>query len=389
MRFLDSRTKHKKLETKADADGKYRLEIREITKPTTISVDAMKPGYRNLVGTLMSGGDAKKIEVSPGATAEASFALKPSLYLKGIVVDEQGKPVPNVKVSANAQWKKSSGGVERTISNPDGSFELFNYTVKPFAHEDDVAKGSVYVSHPDYVSGKINDIYAIAKDERDKLRVVLPTGRKISGTVLDIAGKPVTDVMIEAFHDDGDDRKATETDANGKFVLRGLVEGPTTIRAHALDLKQKIKLPINLDSDKKDLEVRLEAISLPTEPKTFAVLGMRLTDVTPDLQAAYDVYEAHGALILDPGNDSKRLGIGRLVEGYNFWLVGEQRIHSVREFVQQIIAEAAKQNTDEYSVRVVYSLNTLDFIGTNTQYLKLTKTDLEQLNKVLAELNDN
>ncbi len=272
------------------------------------------------------------------------------------------------------------------MSNADGSFGLFNYTVKPFAHGDDVAKGTVFVSHPDYVSDEIKDVYALSQGQRESLRIVLPTGYKVSGRVLDVAGKPVSNVMIEASRENGDGRKATMTDANGNFVLRGLVEGPTFVRAHALDIKQKIKLPIKLDSDKNDLEVRLEPISLSTEPKAVDVLGMQLTDVTPDLQAAYDLHFERGALILDPGKDSDRLKIGRLAEGYNFWLVGESPIGSVQEFIQQVLAEAAKQDTDEYSIRVVYSFKTLDFVGTNTQYLELTKDDLKQLRKVLDRL---
>ena len=104
MRFVDSTTPHKQLEAKSDAKGDYRLEIPGITKPTTISIDAMKPGYRRLVGTLMSGGDAKNVEVAPGTTAEASLILKPALYFAGIVVDEHGKPIPGVKISANAAF---------------------------------------------------------------------------------------------------------------------------------------------------------------------------------------------------------------------------------------------------------------------------------------------
>jgi protocatechuate 3,4-dioxygenase beta subunit len=401
MRFVESSTDHKTLEAKTGVNGEYRLELPAITKPTTVAIDAIKPGYRKLAGTLMNGGDAKKVEVAPGVVAKTSFALKPSLYLKGVVVDEQGKPVPAVKIGANATYARASdsdrkgtpivykiGGVERTASNPDGSFELFNYSVKPFADGDNVAKGTVGFFHPDYVAAAIKDVYALSQDQREALRIVLPTGYKISGRVLDIAGKTVSNVMIEATRENGAGRKATMTDANGRFVLRGLVKGPTTLRVHALELKQTIKLPITLDSDKSDLEVRLQAISLPTQPKAVAVLGMQLTDITPELQAAYDLGFERGALILDPGKDSERLKIGHLVEGYNFSIVGEEHIGSVREFINQILAEAATQDTDEYSVRVVYDFSTLDFHGTNTQYLKLTKDDVKQLRKALAELTD-
>src|SRR5262249_4278957 len=57
---------HKLLEAWSDAGGDYRLEIPGIAARTLVSVDAMKPGYRRLAGTPMSGGDAREVEVAPG-----------------------------------------------------------------------------------------------------------------------------------------------------------------------------------------------------------------------------------------------------------------------------------------------------------------------------------
>ena len=79
MRFVDSSTGHKTLEARTGVNGEYRLELPAITKPTTVAIDAMKPGYCGLAGALMSGGDGKKVEVAPGVVAKTSFALKPSL----------------------------------------------------------------------------------------------------------------------------------------------------------------------------------------------------------------------------------------------------------------------------------------------------------------------
>ncbi len=386
MRFVDSSSDHQLLETKTDASGAYRLELPEVKLSTTVAIDAMSPGYSRLVGTLFLGGNAKTVEVTPGTVTEAALTLKPALYLKGIVVDEQGQPIPSVEISANLNTARSSFGVERTANNPDGSFELFNYAKQPFAHGDDVAKGAVYFFHPDFVRSQIDDVYALAKDQRETLRIVLPTGHQIAGTLLDVAGQPVSGVMVKATRENGRDRKATMTDAGGKFVLHGLAAGPSILRAHALELKQKVKLPIALDSDKQNLVVRLQAISLPVQPPTVAVLGMQLTDITPELKNAYDLYNDQGALILDPGKNSERLGIGKLAEGYNFWMVGEQQIGSVREFVEQILAEAAAQPDDDDSIRVVYNFSTLDMDGSNTQHMRLTKQDLDDLRATLVKL---
>ena len=161
------------------------------------------------------------------------------------------------------------------------------------------------------------------------------------------------------------------------LIRAGKVASPVTLKTF---------LPLDLDGDKSDLDVRLQAMNAPTDLKTVTVLGMKLTDTTPELRTAYSLFDAGGALILDPGPNSVRLGIGRLEHGYNFWMVGNKRVANVREFVEQILAEAAAQNRDQYSIRVVYSLSTLAFDGTNTQYLKLTKDDIEQVQGVAEQL---
>jgi hypothetical protein len=387
MRFVDSSTQHKQLEAKSDANGDYRLEIPGIKERTTISIDAMKPGYRRLVGTLMQGGDARSVEVAPGQTAEASLILRPALYFKGTFVDEQGKPISGVEVSANLTIGRGSGGIERTASKSDGSFELFNYDAKPFARGNEGSKGYVFFFHPDYIDGMIDDVYALAAKQREALRIVLETGYKVTGTVLDVAGKPVPDAAIKAVRKDGTHRKATTTDANGKFALRGLSKGLTSLSVRALDIKQKALVPMAVNGDKNDLEVRLKMMSLPTDLRQYAVLGMQLADATPELKSAYDVYHERGALILDPGKNADRLKIGELAEGDVFWIVGQTRVGNVREFIDQILAETAGQNAEEYRVRVVYAFIRVEAEGNNTQYLKLTKDDLKQLQMLSDQLN--
>jgi hypothetical protein len=339
----------------------------------------MKPGYRRLVGTLMAGGDARKVDVEPGVAAEATLALEPARYFRGIVVDEQGQPIPSVRVSANFVFDRASGGIERTASGPDGTFELFNYPVEPNAFGIRTGKGVVFFSHPDYIESRVEDIDAIEPDRRADLRIVLPTGHKVTGTVLDVAGKPVRNAMVEAVLAAAAQRKATVTDANGHFTLRGLSGGSATINARAPEIKQKVRLSMVLDGDKDGLELRLQTIALPADLKKHAVLGMQLADVTPELKAAYDLRQDRGALILDPGQDSDRLNIGQLAEGDSFWMVGNKRIGGVREFVDQILSETGGLVAEEYLVRVVYYFSRPDVVGNNTQHLKLTKDDIQQL----------
>lgn len=81
--------------------------------------------------------------------------------------------------------------------------------------------------------------------------------------------------------------------------------------------------------------------------------------------------------------------IGKLEQGYNFWMVGNEHVANVREFVERILAAADKQATETHSIRVVYSLSSVEFDGTNTQYLKLTKDDMAQLKVALEQIKSS
>ena len=206
----------------------------------------------------------------------------------------------------------------------------------------------------------------------------------MTGTVLDAAGKPVPNAVIKATRSDGSHRKATTTDANGKFALRGISKGPTKFSATALDIRQIIHLPMDVYSDQFDVEIRLKAISWPTDLKKYTMLGMQVSDVTPELRSTYGLSSERGALVLDPGKDSDRLKFGRLAEGNVFFLVGKKRIGSVREFVDQILAETAGQPGNSLSVRVGYNSSTVAGDRGMTGELKLTKDELKEV-RILAD----
>jgi hypothetical protein len=283
---------------RSDARGDYRLELPGITKRTIILIDSVKPGYRSLRGPLMARGDTKRFEVVPGTHAEADLVLKRALYFAGVVVDELGKPIPGVTIAGNAHSPGATANIERTESRSDGSFELFNYPETPtLLRGDAVIKGVVKFFHPDYIDRDIDDLYAIEPKQRGALRVVLVAGHKVTGRVVDDAGKPVANAMIKAIRKDKTHRKATTTDASGSFALRGVSGGLIMLTARALEIRQQTYLPIAVKSDMLDLEVRLRPIALPANLKTYPILGMQLADVTPELRSTYDLFGERGALI--------------------------------------------------------------------------------------------
>lgn len=383
MRFVTRASTHQIAEAKADQDGRYRLELPGIAKPTRVSIDAMKPGYRRLSGTLMEGGRNAVAEARPGGSVEFQLTLSPARYFAGRVVDQQGNPVSGVPIWAASYTSEGSGGIEISATKPDGTFEIFNYHPKPAVWGNGPSKGLIHFEHPDYIAQRLDDIYAIPEKQQVALRIVLDAGFSVSGTVVDTTGKPMANTSVTATRTDGGGRKGTLSDAEGRFILRGLKKGNTKLSAKALALRQRAVLPVGLNADKSDLILHMRAIELPSRTKTWSVLGMQLADGSADLASAYDLHDPRGAVITDPGKDSARFQVGNLETGFNFWMVGERDVASVRDFIQQILNETAGQNQKEYSVRVVYGFSTAETEGSNTQYLKLTSDDLQELRSVL------
>jgi protocatechuate 3,4-dioxygenase beta subunit len=378
MLHVNASIPHELRETRSDARGDYRLELPGITERATVSIDALKPGFLRLAQFPRGG---LYLEVGPGEQAEAPLVLRPALYVSGIVVDERGRPVPAVSIVA--EFVAPRGGyrvVERTASHPDGSFEVFNYPVGP-ARRNPTSKGTVSFFHPDYVETKIEDVYAMAPEGRTGLRIVLPTGYKLAGTVLDAAGKPVPKAMVKAVLKDGTHRKATTTGERGRFALRGLSPGLTLFSARAMEIRQKLNLPMAVNADRTDLEVRLKPIPLPADLPRYDVLGMQLADVTPELISAYDLFWERGVFILDPGQR-----IDRIAEGHVMFGVGNKGVGNVREFIAQILAQTAGRDAEEYSVLVRHTFSTVEMDGTTSERLRLTKDDLKQLQAVSDRL---
>jgi hypothetical protein len=139
------------------------------------------------------------------------------------------------------------------------------------------------------------------------------------------------------------------------------------------------------------VNLHLEPVVFTNPPASLSLLGMKLVDMTPELQAAYDSYAPTGVLILDPGTNGVRLGIGQMNQGERFWVVGHRNIKNLREMVTELLRineiEPPGLPNEEGcrgNVRVVYEH--LRGAGNDTERLKLTEGDIAELKKAAATL---
>lgn len=374
------------LNAKSNSKGDYRLELPAVKKPTTVSIVAIKPRYLRFSSTLSSRGPTDPPVVAPGVVTQYSIVLESALYVAGVVTDQKGSPIPGARIAADTVVANPVGDIEKTETHKDGSFELFNYPLNPVQGDGVTFKGTVLFSHPNYVEHTIDDVYALVPKQRQSLRIVLTAGHSVTGKVLDVTGKPVSDAMVVCHRPDGTKRKGTRTDSKGKFALRGIADGTVVVEARALAIKQKARLQMAVKDDANDLVIRLQAIKFPGSLKKYNVLGMQLVDVTPELKSAYDLQDEYGALVLDPGVETARLGLDDIAAGCNLCVVGDRTVVDVAQFLRQTLAMATRQTANAHKVHVVYVQQTPDFEAGMNRYLRLTNRDIDHLQTTLDQL---
>jgi hypothetical protein len=334
----------------SDVNGDFQIPIAGITRSRVVYVVAMKQvdsgKLRGLIATSCW------CRIAPDSVSSVNLTANSLLYLAGTVFDERGHPISDVLVTANtAVSEHALGAVATTKTNSDGSFTLFNYSLPRDADASgDWPRKALTVSHPDYVEAAIENPHALKPDERNKLRIVLKDGHKVSGIILDAAGKPAPDLTIKVTGSKGSP-KVTETDQRGKFVLRGLADGPTLVTSVDRKSKQQARVPFVISGDQIDVTVRLQPMQIPKDLKSYRVLGMRLADVTPDLRSAYDLRNQLGVMVLDPGKNSDSVS-WMSEEGDVLWAVGSERVQSVRDLLEKILATATHEPNQECAIEI-------------------------------------
>ncbi|MBS2033134.1 MAG: carboxypeptidase regulatory-like domain-containing protein [Deltaproteobacteria bacterium] len=153
--------------------------------------------------------DAATVDVTAGQTASLTIHLETAALLSGRVVDQDGRPIARVRVSA---WEAEDGGEihhGRAETSPDGAFAI-----------DGLAAGRVGLTvDDDHFMVLRTDAVAPAQG----VRLVLQPGLRLGGRVEDDRGAPVHG-MISVQDAEGTGRLA-DVGADGRFELGGLAPG--------------------------------------------------------------------------------------------------------------------------------------------------------------------
>ncbi len=154
--------------------------------------------------------------------------------VKGIVVDDEGKPVK--AFSARAEPVETDAGYEaprtsfKTFSGANGGFEIGN--LPPGSY-------TINVQAPGYRGVQAANIRVTAADISDVGVLKLQVGGALHGRVIDSYGTPVPDATVTVIGGSsrlpgargGASATTATTDADGRFAFEGLRGGATKFRA--------------------------------------------------------------------------------------------------------------------------------------------------------------
>lgn len=222
------------------ADGAYRIEV---SAGREAAPRAAAAGYLPA--------DAQ-LGVSPGMRRGPTLALEPALAAAGVVVDEQGRPVPGVQVQASPQpaarmrrpGMMFSGGTARTAAS--GRFRLSGL-LAGVGYELRLSKAGFAAARtevPPLDPGRPG-IGGTGGTAGTDLRIVMRKGRIGFGRVVDRSDQPVAGARVELVPARSSDRRMgmvrlresapvkyeATSDATGRFEVRDLPAGTWELTA--------------------------------------------------------------------------------------------------------------------------------------------------------------
>ncbi|HXS68319.1 MAG TPA: sigma-70 family RNA polymerase sigma factor [Candidatus Polarisedimenticolia bacterium] len=159
-------------------------------------------------------------------TNEYTMKLDPALTAEGIVVNEQGVPVPDVQIYIT------------TPGNVSGQAENIDFRTCPVTNRADGTWTYSYIprNYPDpfhfiLKSPGYATTFAqvpLREVSMNNLVLVINAGTTITGKVTDSQGQAIAKARLKALNSYEDRRKSTHTDESGSFTLSGVSPDPVS-----------------------------------------------------------------------------------------------------------------------------------------------------------------
>jgi hypothetical protein len=204
----------------------------------TFTLEGLRQGPARLrAGDLLFGAASARLQLEPGeARTGVILTLVSGPGIGGVVVDDAGSPVAGASVKAQREgtWGPPAWG--RLTTEADGSFFLCGLEMARFTI---IARRE----------GPFQEVSAPCEIGQHDLRLVLPRGARVTGTVLGPDGQPAGARLALELRDDPDGvpRAATRYTREGPFELRLVPAGILEIVASSDEHLDSDPLVVELD----------------------------------------------------------------------------------------------------------------------------------------------
>jgi RNA polymerase sigma-70 factor (ECF subfamily) len=319
------------------ADGSF--ELVDVRRTGACAVHLRDPGYATAVYDLAP-------PTSDQVVLEAgTFTLLPGLLLRGVVVDERARPVPDWPVDLRG-WN-----ADRARYSQAATQGLDPYVGARHARTDDLGRFSfaelsagtykLEAKCPRQDGGASQQVELGPAGQHEPLQLVLKGGLAIAGVALDPAGLPLHGFYI-ALHPEFEANAAERqrlnhhglVDRAGRFRFEGLIAGsyrvvlePNLVRPE--DQEQRAFTPVvvgGIAAGREDLVLR---------PRLAGAIRGRVVgpDGRPRVNVAIHARDASGAVIESATSGAAGEFVLRVALGETYDLSGAPPVPSQRYFV--------------------------------------------------------
>ncbi len=232
------------LTARTDKDGQYRVQLGE-KGALSLFITAEKPGFVPIVVKWSNGGPAPEDGVS-----RYTLAMEPATAIGGVVQDDAGKPLADVRVTLNLRRKDPQAG-------PDATIKIWNLILESDAKgrwrydgaPADLEGLSITLTHPGCVetvlagstlppSEKLCDMTTTVALEKAGRGIAVtgsvqgPTGRPVEGASVSLSPALGTVSVAEILRTHLD-RTPPKTDAEGRFCVYSRKPGSAVVLVEA------------------------------------------------------------------------------------------------------------------------------------------------------------
>jgi len=295
------------------ADGGF--EIVDLAAGRPVDLEVERTGYAD--NTVRG--------VSPPLAEPLRVVLRPTVTVRGEVVDPEGLPVEGALVTARTfrpepgemRAGRSGGGQART--GRDGAFEIA-----------DVEPGEVVLSASatGYRRTDLGALHVSAGRDREGVRIELERGAVVHGTVTGPDGQPVPQAWVQVEERTGPGSPyrppAASTDGDGRYRLEGVELGRRTVGVfHSSHVRAARDLEVGLGDNR--LDFRLER-GATVAGRVLDEAGAPVAGVHVSLVTSESSWTSLGATTADDGRfelegvDAGRYHARAEKEGYATYL---------------------------------------------------------------------